>query len=658
MTAPLLSVVVPFFNVQDYIADCLDSLQRQTFTDFEVVLVDDGSQDDSLAVAEEFVERDRRFTLVRQANAGLGPARNTGTEHASGRYITYVDSDDIVAPRAYGLMVGSLQRTGSDIATGNALRFNRTIGFEQSWAHQWAFRQTRFRTHINKVPDLVYDRMIWNKVFRRSFWDQRKYAFPPIRYEDYPVTFPAHVQARTVDVFNDFVYFWRVRDSGDSITQMKFNLDNVRDRYTSAMMVLDDANLLKVEPAVRWRLNRHFIDVDLFALADAWVKAEGPDKEPAREMMISMANRLDPNAAIGLQHATRLVHSAILADDLDLAAEAILWRSHQNPARLARSVVSSPKASVLGPLAQAGLREARKANPLRARTLRAELLDCTTEGDHLCLRLGIRFHPSLAARAKVKTWVASRTGSASFSTTAEPGSFGDGHQGLVATVKVPADRLAIRESQTLMVGASCGGLRWRGAVDLPASMPDALHASDGSTVRVKPSADGKKALAFWHTKWSLDVQQVLVDGEDFVLHLDRPIGDRDVMLVQRPDPDADLVLQVEPEATTVRVPVSALVAGEAVDNPVQGFAEREFVVRRGRIRPPETGGELSTPIPPAVPEAVDPTDPFGTKRRFSLWDTDEMVLTGQGATASTEGWQVSLCTGAQGTLVARLAHQD
>src|SRR5689334_20068273 len=115
-----LSVVVPFYNVADYIADCLDSLERQTFDDLEVVLVDDGSTDDSRAIAEEFCARDPRFRIVTQENQGLGPARNTGVKHAEGEYITFVDSDDLVPRYAYELMVGSLDETGSSFAAGNA----------------------------------------------------------------------------------------------------------------------------------------------------------------------------------------------------------------------------------------------------------------------------------------------------------------------------------------------------------------------------------------------------------------------------------------------------------------------------------------------------------------------------------------------------------
>src|SRR5262249_38360540 len=93
---PELSIVVPIYNVAPYLAACLESLAAQTFEDFEVVMVDDGSTDDSGEIAAGFAARDDRFRLVTKANGGLGAARNTGIDHASGNFLAFVDSDDLI----------------------------------------------------------------------------------------------------------------------------------------------------------------------------------------------------------------------------------------------------------------------------------------------------------------------------------------------------------------------------------------------------------------------------------------------------------------------------------------------------------------------------------------------------------------------------------
>ncbi|MCX5379978.1 bifunctional glycosyltransferase family 2 protein/CDP-glycerol:glycerophosphate glycerophosphotransferase [Streptomyces sp. NBC_00091] len=237
---PRLSIVVPVYNVELYLDECLESIAAQTFDDFEVVIVDDGSTDTSAVLAKAFAERDKRFRVVLQENAGLGAARNVGFRHASegSEYIAFVDSDDTMPPYAYQRMIDSLDETGSDFAAGNVRRF-RSVGSQQSWGHRVAFANNRQKTHISKFPALVTDRTAWNKVYRRTFWEEHGFQYPEgILYEDAPVSIPAHYFAENVDVISDVVYDWRVRETGErSITQRSTDPVSVIDRVTSVRLV-------------------------------------------------------------------------------------------------------------------------------------------------------------------------------------------------------------------------------------------------------------------------------------------------------------------------------------------------------------------------------------------------------------------------------------
>ncbi|GAA4090975.1 hypothetical protein GCM10022214_59820 [Actinomadura miaoliensis] len=231
--SPLLSVVVPFYNVEMYLRPCLESIAGQTLRDLEVIMVDDGSTDGSATIAKDFAERDARFRLVQQENQGLGPARNAGVPHASGKYLAFADSDDIIPRYAYDLMVSSLEETGSDIAAGAVRRFG-VDGLTHSGVHMKIFPVERKRTHVREFPELLRDRTAWNKVFRRSFWNQHDFKFPAGLYEDAPVTIPAHVLAKRVDVLHEVVYHWRVRETGArSITQRRTEPGNLGDRIRS-----------------------------------------------------------------------------------------------------------------------------------------------------------------------------------------------------------------------------------------------------------------------------------------------------------------------------------------------------------------------------------------------------------------------------------------
>ncbi|MFG1707178.1 glycosyltransferase family 2 protein [Nonomuraea sp. M3C6] len=286
---PLLSVVVPVYNVEPYITECLKSLAAQTLDDLEVILVDDGSADGSRRAAEDFVERDSRFVLIEQRNLGPGPARNAGIRQARGTYLAFADSDDVVPPGAYELLVGKLAETGSDLACG-AVR--RLVDGEpaESILHERVFRRPELCTHITDKQVLVRDRTVWNKVYRRDFWERNGLEFPAGIYEDVPVAMQAHVLATSVDMVGEVVYHWRRRDEGEiSITQRRSELPNLWERLAAIRAVrtflderapelLDGFDALVLEKDIVFlfkALEECEESGPLLELADAWVASLG-----------------------------------------------------------------------------------------------------------------------------------------------------------------------------------------------------------------------------------------------------------------------------------------------------------------------------------------------------------------------------------------------
>ncbi|MCW2877019.1 MAG: CDP-glycerol:poly(glycerophosphate) glycerophosphotransferase [Sphaerisporangium sp.] len=230
-----LSVIVPIYKVEPYLAACLDSLASQTWRDLEVIMVDDGSPDASAAIAARFAARDPRFRLVRQPNAGLGGARNTGVRHASGEFLAFVDSDDLLPEYALEYLLASLRTTGSDFATGN-VDVLTARGRKRSPMHRPIFRGSETETHVTRRPVLLYDRLVTNKVWRRSFWDLHGLCFPEgVLYEDIQVAIPAHFLATRVDVLAAPVYVWRRHAS--SITRNRVNVKSMEDRFSAVESV-------------------------------------------------------------------------------------------------------------------------------------------------------------------------------------------------------------------------------------------------------------------------------------------------------------------------------------------------------------------------------------------------------------------------------------
>ena len=234
MKTPRISIVVAFFNNEDDLGDCLDSIAAQSFADLEVIMVDDGSTDHSAQIARDKAAADPRFTLIQPEHGGPGGARNRGIEHARGEFLAFVDGDDMLPANAYELLLHALEQSGSDFVSGAVWRVGPK-GLNPSALHSLALKGRQPGTHITRTPRLLYDVSVWNKLFRRSFWDQHQLSFPEgVVWEDIRLMTKAHVLARAVDVIPDVVYYWRERAQGRlSITQSRTSIANLRDRMTA-----------------------------------------------------------------------------------------------------------------------------------------------------------------------------------------------------------------------------------------------------------------------------------------------------------------------------------------------------------------------------------------------------------------------------------------
>ncbi|MGH3367590.1 MAG: glycosyltransferase family 2 protein [Nocardioidaceae bacterium] len=226
----LLSVVVPAYNVEDYLAACLQSIVDQSHAALEVVVVDDGSTDTTGEIADRVAAEDPRVRVIHQPNAGLGAARNEGVRASTGAYLAFADSDDLVVDGAYAALLGSLERTGSDLSVGAVERLRGDERFMTPLMRE-NHQQQRLSVGIEEAPLVLADVFAWNKVFRRSFWDQTELAFPEdVHYEDQPAMTRALVTAQGIDVLTEPVYLWRVRSDGSSISQQRNDLRDLSDR--------------------------------------------------------------------------------------------------------------------------------------------------------------------------------------------------------------------------------------------------------------------------------------------------------------------------------------------------------------------------------------------------------------------------------------------
>ncbi len=229
-----VSVIIPCYNIERYVRQCLDSVCGQTMSDLEIICINDGSTDSTLEILNEYAARDARVRVISQDNAGLSAARNTGLKYAAGDFVAFLDSDDFVASDYYGSMYARAISTDSDLVIGNDIWYWDDCNMQIGATHyrNFADKKSIITKSVDKIRVLSAC-AVWNKLYRRSLIVDNKLAFYEGRHlEDMPFTFMAVALAQKI-TFQPFSFlFYRQRD--DSIMNNKTN------RVRNAMDMLDN----------------------------------------------------------------------------------------------------------------------------------------------------------------------------------------------------------------------------------------------------------------------------------------------------------------------------------------------------------------------------------------------------------------------------------
>lgn len=171
---PLLSIIVPVYDVERYLPKCMDSILAQTFTDFELILVDDGSPDNCPALCDAAAAKDARIRVIHQKNGGLSAARNAGLDAARGAWIGFVDSDDYIAPEMYEALYQAVQSTGADLALCDYAEVDEAGAPCQSMHIRLEKKDFTGRDLLKNATDSTIQ-PAWNKLYRRDVFAQLRY---------------------------------------------------------------------------------------------------------------------------------------------------------------------------------------------------------------------------------------------------------------------------------------------------------------------------------------------------------------------------------------------------------------------------------------------------------------------------------------------------
>ena len=227
-----VSIIVPVYNVEPYLRQCLDSVLGQTFKNFEVLLVNDGSSDSSGDICREYVEKDSRFHYFEKENGGLSDARNYGIERAQGEYLTFIDSDDFVNEKHLENLFLASRLTNADITIGGFSRFeNGTFWLYPDYFSSdslVSFTSAQAIQHLDSMFDVPFLNFstAWGKLFKRELFSELR--FPYGKYaEDQFIIWKLYLKARSIYTFNVDSYVYRINKNGMSSVFSLKHLDYI-----------------------------------------------------------------------------------------------------------------------------------------------------------------------------------------------------------------------------------------------------------------------------------------------------------------------------------------------------------------------------------------------------------------------------------------------
>lgn len=252
-STPLVSIIVPVYNAEDYLRYCVDSILQQSYANLEVILVDDGAKDSSPQICDEFAAQDNRVTVIHQENGGIAKAQNTGLDAAHGEYIAFADNDDILDRHNIEYLLHALQNTGADMSKARWRQFGvsqldevaqeAATGAETPskitvFEHPLAAYQTVFCKSLRIIGDKLgrstearyFNEANWCRLYKRELWDGIR--FPEGMYaQDVMVAGDLYIRMRKVADLGVNLYNWL--QSAGSVTHQERSFGFYHDNFAA-----------------------------------------------------------------------------------------------------------------------------------------------------------------------------------------------------------------------------------------------------------------------------------------------------------------------------------------------------------------------------------------------------------------------------------------
>ena len=224
-----ISIIVPVYNVEDYLKKCIDSIVRQQYKNLEIILVDDGSIDNSGEICEKYAKEDDRIKVIHKKNGGLSDARNVGIENATGQYIGFVDSDDWIADSMYSYLKELIDTNNADISICGYYKFTNcdeiNLKNVKNEKNIYVFDKQKAISELLKQENI--QDYAWNKLYKIELFENIKYPYGR-KMEDTGTTYKLFDRAQRIVLGNEVQYYYLQR-SNSIVNNKNFSL--YKDKY-------------------------------------------------------------------------------------------------------------------------------------------------------------------------------------------------------------------------------------------------------------------------------------------------------------------------------------------------------------------------------------------------------------------------------------------
>lgn len=244
MRKPLVSVVVPIYNVEKFIHQAIDSILRQTLQDIEVILVDDGSPDNCPQICDDYAKKDYRVKVIHQTNGGLGAAYNRGIKAATGEYIGFVEPDDWIEPEMYEVLYKNAKYYDTDATKCGFSEYNSInsrLNRNNMGVCGFVCNEPKGCFKIEDYPLLcAYHSSIWSYIYKASFIKNIKFVETKggAAYVDAPFGFEVLCKAKRLSIVPRLFYHWRLENHGNSVSITDKRVIAMADRFIEAKEIL------------------------------------------------------------------------------------------------------------------------------------------------------------------------------------------------------------------------------------------------------------------------------------------------------------------------------------------------------------------------------------------------------------------------------------